>query len=301
MYAGLRAPAAAHQQQVHLMELKTISIKPLTAAMGAEISGADLSAPLSPEMLGEIKAVLHEYLAIFFRDQHLTPEQHLALARQFGSLEVHPIVEGKGGYPEIVEIVKEAGEETQFGDAWHSDNSFMDCPSMGSILYAREIPPIGGDTIFANQYMAYDLLSDGMKKILDGMVCIHTAKQAYDPIRLAHKYRGETNMKYKYSEAVDKEVEHPVVRTHPETGRKSLFVNKMFTTRFKGMKPEESMPILEYLSQHAIRPEFQCRFQWTPNAVAFWDNRCTMHYAMNDYYAHRRVMHRVTVEGDRPY
>lgn len=283
------------------MELKTISIKPLTAAMGAEISGVDLSQPMSEETLAEVKAVLHEHLAIFFRDQELTPEQHLALARQFGSLEVHPIVSGKNEHPEIVEIVKEAGEQTQFGDAWHSDNSFLECPSMGSILYAREIPPIGGDTIFANQYMAYDLLSDGMKSILDGLICIHTAKRAYDPVRLAHKYRGETNMKYTYSEAVDREVEHPVVRTHPVTGKKSLFVNKMFTTEFKGMKAEESAPILEYLSQHAIRPEFQCRFQWTPGAVAFWDNRCTMHYAMNDYFAHRRVMHRVTVEGDRPF
>lgn len=283
------------------MAYKTLEIKRLTTALGAELSGVDLTKPLSEDQKAEVKQALLEYQVIFFRDQDLNAEQHLALAKEFGELEVHPIVQGLDGHPEILQIVKEPGEETQFGDAWHSDNSFIECPSMGSILHGIEIPPIGGDTLFSNMYMAYDLLSDGMKAILDGLICIHTAAQAFDPIRLAHKYRGETNMKYKYSEAVDKEVEHPVVRTHPETGKKSLFVNKMFTTRFKDMTPAESGPILEYLSQHAIRPEFQCRFQWKKNSVAFWDNRCTMHYAMNDYYQYRRIMNRVTVAGDRPY
>lgn len=278
-----------------------ITVAPVAGSMGAEIGNVDLSRPLSSETLEEIKRALLEYLVIFFRDQELTPEQHLEFARQFGTLEVHPIVQGKQGHPEIIEIVKEKGEQTQFGDSWHSDNSFLECPSMGSILYAREAPPAGGDTLFANMYMAYDWLSDGMKRLLDGLVAIHTARDAYDPQRLAHKYRGETNMKYTYSDAVEKQVEHPVVRTHPETGRKSLFVNRMFTASLKDMTPAESAPLLDFLAQHAIRPEFTCRFRWRENSVAFWDNRCTMHYAMNDYQNYRRVMHRVTIEGDRPY
>jgi taurine dioxygenase len=283
------------------MSYKTLEAKPLTAAMGAELSGIDLTQPLSDDQKSDIKQALLDYQAVFFRDQPLTPDQHLALARSFGELEVHPIVKGLDGNPEILQIVKEPGEETQFGDVWHSDNSFMETPSMGSILHGVEVPPIGGDTLFSNMYMAYDMLSDGMKAILEGLVCIHTAADAYNPVRLAHKYRGETNMKYQYSDAVEKEVEHPVIRTHPETGKKSLFVNKMFTTRFKNMTPDESKPILEYLSVHAIRPEFQCRFRWEKDSVAFWDNRCTMHYAMNDYYQYRRIMNRITVAGDRPY
>lgn len=282
------------------MPYTRFEVTPHSASMGAEISGLDLAQPLDAETFAELRQALLEYLVIFFRDQQLTPETHLAFARGFGELEVHPIVQGKAGYPEIIEIIKEAGEETQFGDVWHSDNSFLECPSFGSVLFGVEIPPLGGDTLFANQYMAYDHLSDGMKAMLDGLVCVHTAAQAYDPVRLAHKYRGEANMKYTYSDAVEKRVEHPVVRTHPETGRKSLFVNKMFTTQFKGFTAKESAPLLEFLSQHAIQPEFQCRFKWRPGSVAFWDNRCTMHYAMNDYFHHRRVMRRITIQGDRP-
>lgn len=282
------------------MGYSTFQVEPHSASMGALISGINLNEPLPDETVAELRKALLQYQVIFFRDQHLTPETHLAFAKRFGTLEKHPIVQGKEGYPEIIEIIKEAGEETQFGDVWHSDNSFMECPSFGSVLFGVEIPPVGGDTLFSNQYMAYDYLSPGMKVMLDKLICIHTAAQAYDPVRLAHKYRGETNMKYQYSEAVEKQVEHPVIRTHPETGRKSLFVNKMFTTKFKDMSPKDSAPLLEYLSQHAIQPEFQCRFRWQPGSVAFWDNRCTMHYAMNDYFHHRRVMRRVTIEGDRP-
>jgi taurine dioxygenase len=288
-------------QEVESKPYERLSVEPIAGALGAEIGGINLAGPVDAETLDEVKRALREYLVVFFRGQDLTPEQHLAFAKNFGSLEVHPIVSGKDEYPEIIEIVKEKGEQTQFGDVWHSDNSFLPNPSMGSILYAREVPPYGGDTLFANQYLAYDWLSDGMKKLLDGLIAIHTAKQAYDPVRLAHKYRGETNMKYTYSDVVDRAVEHPVVRTHPETGRKSLFVNRMFTTEFKDMSPAESGPILDFLAQHAIRPEFTCRFRWQPGSVAFWDNRCTMHYAMNDYVNYRRVMHRITIEGDRPF
>jgi len=278
----------------------TISIKPIAGALGAEVAGVDLSRPLSDGAIGEIRAALLENLVIFFHDQHLTPEQHLAFGRRFGALQIHEFVEAMEGYPEILEVRKEAGEKRNFGGGWHTDVSYLERPSLGSVLYALDVPDHGGDTMFANQYLAYEALSDGMKRMLEGMTAIHSARRPYGPnAARAHDY-GPSSMHFIFSEAAHAEIEHPVVRTHRETGKKALYVNRTFTLRFKDMTEEESAPLLHYLCEHAVRPEFTCRFRWQPNSIAFWDNRCVQHNAINDYHGQRRILHRVTIEGERP-
>jgi len=180
--------------------------------------------------------------------------------------------------------------------------TYLDEPALGSILYALEVPDYGGDTMFANQYMAYEALSPGMRHMLDGLVAIHSARGVYgvDADNSYARRDGLSAMQIKRSEAAHRETEHPVVRTHPETGRKGLYVNRNFTVRFKDMTVEESRPLLNFLYEHAVRPEFTCRFRWERGSIAFWDNRCVQHYALNDYHGQRRVMHRVTINGDRP-
>jgi taurine dioxygenase len=278
----------------------TISIKPIAGALGAEIAGIDLSEPLPDRVIGDIRAALLDNLVIFFHDQHLTPEQQLAFGRRFGDLQVHEFVEAMSAYPEILEVRKEPDETRNFGGGWHTDVSYLERPSLGSVLYAREVPEFGGDTMFANQYRAYESLSDGMKAMLDGMTAIHSARRPYG-LSAARKHDyGPSSMQFIFSEAAHAEIEHPVVRTHRETGKKALYVNRTFTLRFKDMTEEESAPLLNYLCDHAVRPEFTCRFRWRPNSIAFWDNRCVQHNAINDYRGARRVMHRVTIEGERP-
>jgi len=278
----------------------TISIKPIAGALGAEIAGVDLSGALSDRVIGEIRAALLDHLVIFFHDQHLTPEQQLAFGRRFGDLQIHEFVEAMAQYPEILEVRKEPEETRNFGGGWHTDVSYLECPSLGSVLYVREVPEFGGDTMFANQYRAYESLSDGMKAMLDGMTAVHSARRPYGAnAARAHDY-GPSSMHFIFSEAAHAEIEHPVVRTHRETGKKALYVNRTFTLRFKDMTEEESAPLLNYLCDHAVRPEFTCRFRWQPNSIAFWDNRCVQHNAINDYRGARRVMHRVTIEGERP-
>jgi taurine dioxygenase len=215
-------------------------------------------------------------------------------------LQVHEFVEAMAGYPEILEVRKEPEETRNFGGGWHTDVSYLERPSLGSVLYAREVPEFGGDTMFANQYRAYETLSDGMRAMLDGLTAIHSARRPYGPNAARAQAYGPSSMRFIFSEAAHAEIEHPVVRVHGETGRKALYVNGTFTTRFKGMTQEESAPLLHYLFQHAVRPEFTCRFRWQRNAIAFWDNRCVQHNAVNDYHGTRRVMHRVTIEGERP-
>ena len=271
----------------------------LTGALGAEIQGIDLSSISDSEIIAELRKALNEHLVIFFRDQTLTPEQLIAFGRRMGSLEEHDFVKGMPGYPEIIRVVRETNEQgLNFGGGWHSDVTHQECPALGSILYAVEVPPFGGDTLFANQYLAYESLSAGMQRMLDGMIAIHTARGPFGP-----QGRSKSNWKNMEVETSDKaldEMEHPVVRTHPETGRKGLFVNKTFTVRFKDMTEQESQPLLDFLFSHASKEQFTCRFRWTKGAVAFWDNRSVMHYALNDYTGHRREMHRITISGDRP-
>ena len=282
------------------MAYETISVTPIAGALGAEIGGIDLSQPLPDETIAEIRAALLDHLVIFFRDQRLSPEQHLAFGRRFGTLQVHDFVEAMPGYPEVLEVRKEPEERRNFGGGWHTDVSYLERPSLGSVLYALETPDHGGDTMFANQYLAYETLSRGMRAMLDGMTAIHSARRPYGPnAERAHDY-GPSSMRFRFSEAALAEIEHPVVRTHAETGRKALYVNRNFTIRFKDMTEAESTPLLEYLYDHAVRPEFTCRFRWRPGSIAFWDNRCVQHNAINDYHGRRRVIHRVTIEGERP-
>jgi taurine dioxygenase len=282
------------------MANSSIKISRIAGALGAEVSGIDLSQPASEAVIAEIREALLEHLVIFFHDQHLTPEQHLTFGHRFGEFQIHDFVAGMAEHPQIIEVRKEPKEKLNFGGGWHTDVSYLERPALGSVLYAREVPQTGGDTLFANQYLAYDALSAGMKRMLDGMVAIHSARRPYG-LNAARAFEpGPSSMSFHFGDSAHAEIEHPVVRVHGETGRKALYVNGTFTTRFKGMTEEESAPLLHYLFQHAVRPEFTCRFRWQRNAIAFWDNRCVQHNAVNDYHGTRRVMHRVTIEGERP-
>ena len=271
---------------------ETITVDKLTPIIGAEIGGIDLAVPPSNRQLDEIHRALAENLVVFFRDQPLTPEQHLAFGRRFGDLHVHPAAPHIDGYSDLLKIYADKDSPRANGEEWHSDVSCEPEPPMGSILHIRHCPPKGGDTLFANMYAAYEALSDRMKAYLDGLTAIHDGE---------HVYRGTyanfgTKDKPKYPRA-----EHPVVRTHPVTDRKLLFVNRAFTTRILGIPRDESEAILEYLFRHAANPLFQCRFRWQPDSIAFWDNRCAQHHAMWDYWPHTRSGARVTVKGDKPY
>ncbi len=279
---------------------QTMTVSPIAGALGAEIGGVDLSQPLSDADIGAIRSALLEHQVIFFRDQHLTPEQHLAFGHRFGELQVHDFVEGLADNEEILEVRKEDYETRNFGGGWHTDVSYLERPALGSVLYAHEVPAYGGDTMFANQHLAYDTLSPGMKAMLDGMTAIHSARRPYGPNAARAQDYGPSSMRFNFSNSAEAEIEHPVIRTHVETGKKSLYVNRTFTIRFKDMTEEESAPLLSYLWGHAVRPEFTCRFRWQPGSIAFWDNRCVQHNAINDYHGQRRIMHRVTIEGERP-
>ena len=285
------------------MDYSRIEVRPVAGALGAEIAGVDLTRPLDDHAFAEVHRALLDHLVIFFRDQTLTPEQHKDFARRFGALDVHPYAKGLPDHPEIIPVTKEADDRGgNFGGTWHSDVTFYEKPALGSVLYALEVPPYGGDTLFANQYLAYEALSDGLKQTLDGLTALHNAARSYGAGGRAaqRQAQGSKSMAIDIREDSEQTVEHPVVRTHPETGRKALFVNHVFTRRFKGWTEEESQPLLDFLYKHAVRPEFTCRFRWKPGSVAFWDNRCTQHYALNDYHGFARRMHRVTICGDRP-
>ncbi len=277
-----------------------ISIRPLTGVCGALIDGLQLSADLSNAAFDAIHQAFLDYGAVFFRGQTISLDDQLAFARRFGALERHPIVEGMDEHPEIIKVVKPEGASAEFGTGWHTDNSFLEQPSMATILLGKKVPLYGGDTLFANQYLAYELLSPGMKKMLAGLTAIHSARYAYTAPQTQAKYEGKAAMKYQWSESIFDEVEHPVVRTHPETGKKALYVNPMFTTRFKDMTEEDSRPLLDYLFERASRPDLCCRFAWQENSVAMWDNRCLQHYAVDDYRAFERIMFRITISGDKP-
>ena len=283
------------------MEYRSIDVRPLNNALGAEIAGVDLSAPLDNRQAEEIHTAFLENLVVFFRDQHLTPDQHKSFARRFGDLNVHPHVKSLDGHPEILEVRKDEKDTRNFGGLWHIDLTFVERPSLGSLLYAHEVPDRGGDTLWGNMYLAYETLSDGMKKMLDPLVGVHSGIEVYGPKEITGADRDKRmSMKMAQTDDADRDVEHPIVRTHPETGRKSLFVGGNYLRRFKDMTMEESAPLLAYLRDHMRREEFTCRWRWQANDLAFWDNRCTTHFALNDYDGSRRVMHRVTVEGDRP-
>jgi taurine dioxygenase len=271
-------------------------VRPIAGNIGAEILGIDLSGDVDDGDIAAIRRAWLDHCVIFFRDQKLPPGQFLSFAKRFGEVIEYPFIKGLDEFPEIIPVVKLEHEKTNFGGIWHTDTAYLEKPPMATMLIARETPPHGGDTMFANMYMAYETLSDGMKKLLDGLIGINSSAKAD-----VTKTREDRVRDSKRTDAKTEYVgEHPIVRTHPETGRKALYANFAHTQRIKGMTEEESAPILNFLFQHQINPEFTCRFGWRPGSIAFWDNRCALHNPVNDYHGFRRVMHRVTLAGDQP-
>ena len=277
------------------MAYKAIEVRRMAGALGAEVLGVDLSADLDNETFDDIHQAFVDHQVIFFRDQDLTPEAHKRFGRRFGSLNVHPYVKGMADHPEIMEIIKEPSETTNFGGGWHSDMSFLEKPSIGSILYALEVPEFGGDTLFASQAAAYEALSDGLKATLEGLNAIHSAGKEYSAKGASAQKRQ--SMQVSEAEGLAGEFIHPVVKVHPQSGRKALYVNPAFTMRFDGWTKRESKPLLSFLFEHSRQEAFTCRFRWAKGSVAFWDNRSVWHYALNDYHGQRRHMRRVTVDA----
>ena len=277
-------------------------VRLICGAGGAEITGVDASRPLGSEVVAELRRALAEHCVIFLRNQTLTPEQQKAFARHFGLLAQTPFIKPLEGHPEMMRIVREASEakKLNFGGRWHTDMTFSPEPVLGTCLYSRESPEVGGDTIWANQMNAFDALSPGMQRMLEGLKVMHSAKRSYGP-QGAYADDDLKSMRIQASEAALKEQAHPCIRTHPETGRSILYVNWVYAVRFEDMTEEESAPLLDFLNRHSQRPEFQIRFRWTPGTLALWDNRSTQHIAVNDYSGYRRVMDRVTIAGDKPY
>ena len=272
-----------------------IEVRPIAGALGAEIEGVNGARPLEGEVIAEVRQAFLDHLVIFLRNQTLTPQEQLAFAQQFGQPMEYPQLKGLPECPLITPVVKLEHERVNFGGIWHSDTTYLERPPMASMLYALEIPPYGGDTLFANQYLAYETLSEGYRKMLDGLVGVNSSLKA-DASRTREDRLRAAGVEHRALVA-----EHPVVRTHPETGQKALYVNVGHTTNFKGLTEEESQPLLDHLFQHQVRPEFTCRFRWERGSLAFWDNRCAQHNPVNDYHGFRRVMHRVTLAGDAPY
>jgi taurine dioxygenase len=275
---------------------RNIEVHRIAGALGAEISGVDLARNLDDATVAEIRRIWLDNCVVFFRNQDLAPAQFLELAKRFGEPIEYPFLKGLDGFPEIITVAKLEHEKINFGGVWHSDTSYLDIPPMATMLIAREVPPVGGDTLFASQYLAYETLSDGMKRLLDGLVALNASAKADVTRTREDRLKDGKNPQARK----DYVAEHPVVRTHPETGRKALYVNVAHTVRFKDMSEEESAPILDFLFRHQIRPEFTCRFHWEPGSIAFWDNRCAQHNPVNDYHGYRRLMHRITLKGDKP-
>lgn len=278
--------------------MSPFTIGPVTGALGAEIGGLDLSLPLDDHTVAALRAAFNDSHVLFFRDQALSPTEQIAFGRRFGVLGSHPYVEANPDHPEVIDVVTEPEDRVNFGGGWHSDVTFLHEPDLGSILYGVEVPSVGGDTLFADQHAAFDALSETMKGLIDGLTAIHTAAMqyagtGYSRQSTAMKTKGEDN-------AAASRVEHPLVRTHPETGHKALFVNRAFTAGIKGMHAGESDALLEFLFTHAVKERFTCRFRWEPGSLAMWDNRSVQHHALHDYQGERRHMRRITIQGDRP-
>ena len=287
-----------------------LTISPLAGALGAEISGIDLARPIAQEQFDAVHRALLDYLVVFFPDQHLTPTQQRDFAAKFGDLDFEPFVyplkmPALEGHPEVYQIVKEPQDRTiNLGGFWHADVTYRERPNLGSVVYMTEAPSSGGDTLFSNQYLAYETLSGGMQGMLEGLRAVHTSSMPYGGTSARFAAVNRTHVSKPEDRVFNDpatgggevfEWEHPVVRRHPDTGRRSLYINRAFTSHFCNMTVEESQPLLEYLWKHAERPEFTCRYHWTPNSLGIWDNRCVLHYALNDYYGERRVMHRISI------
>lgn len=275
-----------------------IDIRPLTGACGAEVFGVDISRPLEEKEVSAIRQALLDHNVIFFREQTLSPEQHLDFAQCFGELVANPVYTHVEGYPYIMPVIKEPHDKYVIGDTWHSDMTYMEEPPLGSLLYGREIPDYGGDTLFSNMYLAYEHLPEPLKEMIEGRRAYHSDR--YLTARVQERNAGRSTRLKEDAQQKENGALHPMVRVHDETGRKCLYVNFPFTWQIEGLSREESLPLLTQLYEHAARPEFTCRFRWRNGSLAFWDNRCSMHYACNDYQGKRREMHRITIAGSRP-
>lgn len=273
-----------------------MKIKRIAGAIGAEIIGLDLTQSPSSDLTKEVREVFLKNSVIFLRNQQLTSKQFMNFATAMGEPIQYPFVKGFDDFPQIIEVKKLEHEKVNFGGVWHSDTTYLEKPPMGSMLLSKEIPPYGGDTLFACQYAAYESLSDTMQRLLEGLQGINSSAKAD-----VSKTR-EDRIKSDGNESLPKSFSssHPVVRTHPETGRKALFINTAHTTGIEGLTDKESASLLSFLFEHQVKPEFTCRWVWEPDALAFWDNRCAQHNPINDYHGFRRVLHRITLQGDKP-
>jgi taurine dioxygenase len=278
-----------------------LQIESVTPDLGAEVRGVDLRRA-GPDTIAALKAAFAAHSVLFVRDQQLSLDELLAVTRQFGTVMKVPYVEGVASHPELIAVLKEADERriSTFGGTWHSDFSFLPEPPAATLLHAVELPPVGGDTLWSSQYLAYEGLSEGMRKLLDPLHAIHTG-WPHGTMGPSPDVPVSRSIKMARNDAsADREVLHPVVRVHPVTGRKALFVNPVYTQRFENMTIAESKPLLDFLFQHSVRPEFTCRRRWSANTLTIWDNRCLMHLAINDYDGHRRLLYRATTAGETP-
>jgi taurine dioxygenase len=284
------------------MTYRRIAVRKLGGAGGARITGVDLSRPVDDDTLAEIRRALAEYLVVTIPDQPLDDPGLAAFTTRLGEFGTEPYVEGLETHPNVIAVVKEADEtrRANFGGNWHSDWSFQQTPPSYTLLHARELPPVGGDTLFANQYLAFDTLSPGMKRLLTGLRAVHSARRSYGPQSIFAGGTHLRSMKIKTGPEALAEFVHPAVRVHPDTGRAALFVNKVYTIRFEDMTEAESAGLLTFLFEHSVRHEFIVRVAWQPQALTIWDNRVVQHFAVNDYDGYRREMHRTTVRGEQP-
>lgn len=265
-----------------------------TGAVGAEVTDVNLNT-LTEEEFKRLHAAFEEHSVLFFRDQNLTENEHIAFAERWGDINVNRFFTPVPDYPQIALVAKEPDQGLNIGGAWHTDHSYDQIPALGSLLYAREVPPTGGDTLFASTCAAYDSLSEGLKQTLSGLNAVHSSRHVFGD---QSPRPDDTKALFHNAEAATQDAVHPVVITHPLSGRKSLYVNPAFTLGFEGWSPEESAPLLNFLYAHVGRPEHSHRLRWQPGTLAFWDNRATWHWAVNDYHGHRRLMHRITLEGE---
>ena len=276
----------------------TIEVTPLSPSIGAELSGVDIAAGISAKQFAEIQRAFIDHGVIFFRDQDLSPDQHIEFARCWGEINVNRFFQPVESHPLIAEVRKEPDQRSNIGSVWHTDHSYDQIPAMGSILYARAVPEVGGDTMYSSMYAAYESLSDGMKKMLHGLRAEHSSRHVFGEQAYVGRDLADINGRLGNTAAATQDAHHPVVIRHPLSGRPALYVNEDFTVKFEGWSKEESQPLLDYLYQHARQNEFTCRFKWRVGSMAIWDNRATHHYALNDYHGDLRLMHRITIEGE---